>query len=137
MSVVLITRGDMVKEHTSESIKNEIEKCLEAVKVKPSLKGFDRLAVAIERYCMFPEIYDGRKFYTLLYDDVAEICKTTNANVEKSIRKAIERTWTREHSELQNQLYGDLVPADKGKPTSKKFIVRTASLIHQIHNEDR
>lgn len=126
----------VVKDYTEPSLKQHIETCLKAVKVKPQLKGYDRLIVAIEKYCEYPEKYQGRKFYTLLFDDVAVICNTTNANVEKSIRKALEITWTKEYSKYQEILYGDIVSLDKGKPTSKDFIIRTANIIKHDFTKD-
>lgn len=114
-----------LKEQTIDKCAGEI---FERIDFKPKLRGYPFVMSAVEKYYQDGDKYK-RKFYTLMYDEIAKEFHTNNKNVEKAIRKAVEITWTKGNAEELYELYGSIVSKDKGKATSKDFIIRTVELI--------
>lgn len=92
------------------------------------MRGYPFVLSAVKRYYIDADRYK-RKFYTRMYDEIAEEFHTNNKNVEKAIRKALEVTWTKGNAKELYELYGSIVSKEKGKATSKDFIIRTVELI--------
>lgn len=66
-----------------------------------------------------------------LYPQLAAEFDTTAARVERAIRHLIEVTWTRGNLDTLNRYFGNIVRADKGKPTNGEFIARLANVVRQ------
>ena len=63
-----------------------------------------------------------QKITTRIYPDVAKIYKTTATRVERSIRHAIEVSWSRGNLEILNDIFGYSIENMKGRPTNSEFI---------------
>ena len=61
-----------------------------------------------------------------LYTVIASKYNTTPAAVERSIRTAIEKTWTEGNLDKLIELFGFTVSEEKGKPSNLQFIYRVA-----------
>lgn len=109
-----------------------IDQCAEEIfnkiNFRRKLRGYPFVLSAVEKYFLHEEEYK-RKMYTQMYDEIAEEFHTNNKNVEKAIRKAVEITWTKGNADELYELYGTIVSKEKGKATSKDFIIRTVELI--------
>lgn len=66
-----------------------------------------------------------------LYPQLAAHFDTTASRVERAIRHLIEVTWTRGDVEVLNKYFGNIVSADRGKPTNGEFIARMANVVKQ------
>ena len=66
-----------------------------------------------------------------LYPQLAAQFDTTAARVARAIRHLIEVTWTRGNLDTLNRYFGNIVRADKGKPTNGEFIARLANVVRQ------
>lgn len=65
----------------------------------------------------------------LLYPSLAAKFDTTTARVERAIRHLVEVTWSRGDPNILYHYFGNIVSADKGKPTNSEFIARCANII--------
>lgn len=57
-----------------------------------------------------------------IYPEVASLNNTTSSRVERSIRHAIEVTWTRGNMDMLDQIFGYTVNPNSGRPTNSEFI---------------
>jgi two-component system response regulator (stage 0 sporulation protein A) len=66
-----------------------------------------------------------------LYPRIAQQHDTTPTRVERAIRHAVEIMWTRADFETLDHYFGNIVSADKGKPTNGEFIARTVTIVRR------
>lgn len=97
-----------------------LRKTLDQIGVKHSLKGYGYIISAVEK-CLenrskLIHIIKG------LYTEIAEENSDTVWRVERSIRHAIEVTWTNGNTNAINKIFGYTVSVEKGKPTNSEFI---------------
>lgn len=97
-----------------------LRKKLDQIGVKHSLKGYGYIISAVEK-CLenrskLIHIIKG------LYTEIAEENSDTVWRVERSIRHAIEVTWTNGNTNAINKIFGHTVSVEKGKPTNSEFI---------------
>ena len=97
-----------------------LRKTLDQIGVKHSLKGYGYIISAVEK-CLenrskLIHIIKG------LYTEIAEENSDTVWRVERSIRHAIEVTWTNGNTNEINKIFGHTVSVEKGKPTNSEFI---------------
>ncbi|MFR1251472.1 MAG: sporulation initiation factor Spo0A C-terminal domain-containing protein [Ruminococcus sp.] len=97
-----------------------LRKTLDQIGVKHSLKGYGYIISAVEK-CLenrskLIHIIKG------LYTEIAEENSDTVWRVERSIRHAIEVTWTNGNTNAINKIFGHTVSVEKGKPTNSEFI---------------
>lgn len=97
-----------------------LRKTLDQIGVKHSLKGYGYIISAVEK-CLenrskLVGIIKG------LYTEIAEENSDTVWRVERSIRHAIEVTWTNGNTNAINKIFGYTVSVGKGKPTNSEFI---------------
>nr|DAZ48058.1 MAG TPA: Sporulation initiation factor Spo0A C terminal [Caudoviricetes sp.] len=97
-----------------------LRKTLDQIGVKHSLKGYGYIISAVEK-CLenrskLIHIVKG------LYTEIAEENSDTVWRVERSIRHAIEVTWTNGNTNAINKIFGYTVSVEKGKPTNSEFI---------------
>lgn len=98
-----------------------LRKTLDQIGVKHSLKGYGYIISAVEK-CL----ENRSKLISIikgLYTEIAEENSDTVWRVERSIRHAIEVTWTNGNTNAINKIFGYTVSVEKGKPTNSEFIV--------------
>lgn len=61
-----------------------------------------------------------------LYPEVGKRNNTTWSRVERSIRSAIKVAWERGDGEFIQEVFGNTVSCEKGKPTNSEFIAQVA-----------
>ncbi|MCH5267354.1 MAG: hypothetical protein J1E62_03330 [Lachnospiraceae bacterium] len=57
-----------------------------------------------------------------LYPGIAKKYHTTSSSVERTIRHAIEVAWRRGNMETLEEVFGNTISANKGKPTNSEFM---------------
>ena len=65
----------------------------------------------------------------LLYPTIAKHFKTTDQNVERAIRNAIEVSWSRGNVETFEKIFGYSVASGRTRPTNSEYIARIADNI--------
>lgn len=110
-----------------------LRKTLDQIGVKHSLKGYGYIISAVEK-CLenrskLVGIIKG------LYTEIAEENSDTVWRVERSIRHAIEVTWTNGNTNAINKIFGYTVSVGKGKPTNSEFIALITDFISLYGDE--
>lgn len=103
----------------------QIAVMLRLIGVPAHVKGWDFLVSAVGMAAEDKSIVHGMT--KRLYPAVAAKHGTTAAKVERSIRHAIEIAWTNGSMEAQRHYLGNVISAEKGKPTNGAFIAGLAS----------
>lgn len=88
------------------------------------LKGYRYTRDAITLILLNPD-----KDYMItkeLYPEVAKKNKTTGSRVERAIRNAIEVAWERGDEDFIQEIFGNTVSSEKGKPTNSEFMAQLA-----------
>lgn len=65
----------------------------------------------------------------VMYPTLAAKFDTTATRVERALRHLVEVTWSRVDVEVLNGYFGNIVSAEKGKPTNGEFIARCANIV--------
>ena len=91
------------------------------------MSGYQHLREAIIIVAMEPEYLNS--ITGKLYPYVAKKFKTSAVNIERSIRHAVEATWTKGNMEFLQEIFGYTISAEKGKTTNTEFI---AMLVEKI-----
>lgn len=97
-----------------------LRKTLDQIGVKHSIKGYGYIISAVEK-CL----ENRSKLINVikgLYTEIAEENGDTVWRVERSIRHAIEVTWTNGNTNAINKIFAYTVSVEKGKPTNSEFI---------------
>lgn len=97
-----------------------LRKTLDQIGVKHSLKGYGYIISAVEKCLESRSKLVG--IIKGLYTEIAEENSDTVWRVERSIRHAIEVTWTNGNTNAINKIFGYTVSVGKGKPTNSEFI---------------
>lgn len=110
-----------------------LRKTLDQIGVKHSLKGYGYIISAVEK-CLenrskLIHIVKG------LYTEIAEENSDTVWRVERSIRHAIEVTWTNGNTNAINKIFGYTVSVGKGKPTNSEFIALITDFVSLYGDE--
>ena len=110
-----------------------LRKTLDQIGVKHSLKGYGYIISAVEK-CLenrskLIRIIKG------LYTEIAEENSDTVWRVERSIRHAIEVTWTNGNTNAINKIFGYTVSVEKGKPTNSEFIALITDFVSLYGDE--
>ena len=110
-----------------------LRKTLDQIGVKHSLKGYGYIISAVEK-CLenrskLIHIVKG------LYTEIAEENSDTARRVERSIRHAIEVTWTNGNTNAINKIFGYTVSVEKGKPTNSEFIALITDFVSLYGDE--
>ncbi len=104
-----------------------VRSALLTVCVMPHLDGFRYLRSALERTCATPALLRG--VTKSLYRDVAKEFNTTPACVERSMRAAIDRAWTRMDDDVRLRIFGpDAASRDKA-PSNVPFLTAMTAYI--------
>lgn len=110
-----------------------LRKTLDQIGVKHSLKGYGYIISAVEK-CL----ENRSKLISIikgLYTEIAEENSDTVWRVERSIRLAIEVTWTNGNTNAINKIFGYTVSVEKGKPTNSEFIALITDFVSLYGDE--
>lgn len=110
-----------------------LRKTLDQIGVKHSLKGYGYIISAVEK-CL----ENRSKLINVikgLYTEIAEENGDTVQRVERSIRHAIEVTWTNGNTNAINKIFGYTVSVEKGKPTNSEFIALITDFVSLYGDE--
>ena len=110
-----------------------LRKTLDQIGVKHSLKGYGYIISAVEK-CL----ENRSKLISIikgLYTEIAEENSDTVWRVERSIRHAIEVTWTNGNTNAINKILGYTVSVEKGKPTNSEFIALITDFVSLYGDE--
>lgn len=110
-----------------------LRKTLDQIGVKHSLKGYGYIISAVEK-CL----ENRSKLINVikgLYTEIAEENSDTVWRVERSIRHAIEVTWTNGNTNAINKIFGYTVSVGKGKPTNSEFIALITDFVSLYGDE--
>lgn len=110
-----------------------LRKTLDQIGVKHSLKGYGYIISAVEK-CL----ENRSKLIGIikgLYTEIAEENSDTAWRVERSIRHAIEVTWTNGNTNAINKIFGYTVSVGKGKPTNSEFIALITDFVSPYGDE--
>lgn len=110
-----------------------LRKTLDQIGVKHSLKGYGYIISAVEK-CL----ENRSKLISIikgLYTEIAEENSDTVWRVERSIRHAIEVTWTNGNTNAINKIFGYTVSVKKGKPTNSEFIALITDFVSLYGDE--
>lgn len=106
-----------------------LRKTLDQIGVKHSLKGYGYIISAVEK-CL----ENRSKLISIikgLYTEIAEENSDTVWRVERSIRHAIEVTWTNGNTNAINKFFS----VEKGKPTNSEFIALITDFVSLYGDE--
>ena len=110
-----------------------LRKTLDQIGVKHSLRGYGYIISAVEK-CL----ENRSKLISIikgLYTEIAEENSDTVWRVERSIRHAIEVTWTNGNTNAINKIFGYTVSVEKGKPTNSEFIALITDFVSLYGDE--
>lgn len=110
-----------------------LRKTLDQIGEKHSLKGYGYIISAVEK-CL----ENRSKLISIikgLYTEIAEENSDTVWRVERSIRHAIEVTWTNGNTNAINKIFGYTVSVEKGKPTNSEFIALITDFVSLYGDE--
>lgn len=110
-----------------------LRKTLDQIGVKHSLKGYGYIISAVEK-CL----ENRSKLISIikgLYTEITEENSDTVWRVERSIRHAIEVTWTNGNKNAINKIFGYTVSVEKGKPTNSEFIALITDFVSLYGDE--
>ena len=110
-----------------------LRKTLDQIGVKHSLKGYGYIISAVEK-CL----ENRSKLISIikgLYTEIAAENSDTVWRVERSIRHAIEVTWTNGNTNAINKIFGYTVSVEKGKPTNSEFIALITDFVSLYGDE--
>lgn len=106
----------------------KISKILKQLGILPNLSGYGYSKEAINMV-LEDDSAVRRGVTKVIYPAVARKFHTTSSRVERAIRHAVERAWTRGDAELMEDIFGWGISADRGKPTNSEFIAGVADYI--------
>ena len=110
-----------------------LRKTLDQIGVKHSIKGYGYIISAVEK-CL----KNRSKLINVikgLYTEIAEENGDTVWRVEKSIRHAIEVTWTNGNKNAINKIFVYTFSVEKGKPTNSEFIALITDFVSLYGDE--
>lgn len=117
-----------IEENVSYSKKEEVKESsvimyLKDIGILEHIKGYSYLKEAILH------LEEGEKMMSV-YDRVAKKYGISIRKVERAIRYAIERAWTgTKYLEFIEDIFGNTILWDKGKPTNMQFVITSANYI--------
>jgi two-component system response regulator (stage 0 sporulation protein A) len=110
-----------------------LRKTLDQIGVKHSIKGYGYIISAVEK-CL----ENRSKLINVikgLYTEIAEENGDTVWRVERSIRHAIEVTWTNGNKNAINKIFVYTFSVEKGKPTNSEFIALITDFVSLYGDE--
>lgn len=111
----------------SFTVRRHITQLLMLVGVPAATKGYSYLKTALYHTVRDPEMIHSMT--TKLYPMVAKLSDSNESAVERTIRCTIENTWDRGDLNIINELFGNTVRSDLGRPTNAEFIARMTDVL--------
>lgn len=108
-------------------IEREISKTMLLLGIPASLKGYELIRRSVARTVQNPKL--ATSVTKLIYLDLAKELKTTDVKIERAIRNAIEISWQRGETKLQDELFGYSRLDNPVRPTNSEFIAVFADAI--------
>lgn len=102
----------------------EVERFLREVALSPRLKGRGYAAWLLERMILSPAA--AAQPVQRLYRSCAEAFDTSESNVERCLRVAVESVFTQGSMKGIERYFGATVDPERGKPTNRAFLVQMA-----------
>ena len=109
-----------IEEETDLSLEIRVKNVLHRLGTPAHIKGYQYLTDAIILAVRDRDVLDG--ITKVLYPEVAKKYKSTPSRIERAIRHAIEVTWDRGDLEVFDEIFGNTVSLNKGKPTNSEFL---------------
>ena len=108
----------------TDDTKLRITKMIRDLGVPANIKGYTYLRDAIYMALTKPEVVNTMT--KVMYPEIARMNNTTPARVERAIRHAIEKAWSKGNNEFANKFFGYTLDMAKGKPTNSECIALIA-----------
>lgn len=118
---IIISRNE-IRENVDETIlENELTNILYEIGFAPGTKGYACLKESIMMTYHDSSLIEN-SITRELYPKVAEKYNTSSYSVERGIRNAIEKAWTKGNTRFQDELFGHTISIETGRPTNLVFI---------------
>lgn len=104
----------------SGDLERDVTNILLEIGIPAHIKGYQYIREGI-----IMSFYDRNMLHYItkyLYPSIAKKYKTTSTSVERTIRHAIEVAWRRGNIEVLEEVFGNTINAEKGKPTNSEFM---------------
>lgn len=102
---------------------------LDRICIPPNFKGYSYIITAVSLIIANWNLLHSVTKH--LYPSIGEIHQANTAQVERSIRHAIEYAWLKSEPEVLNTLFGNIFSEEIGRPTNAAFLGRLAELVRQ------
>lgn len=117
----------MLTDAASTDLRGSIDRALSDLGIPSHLLGFAYLQTAIDLVVRQPEA--AYAVTGCVYPGVAMQYGTTAQLVERAIRHAVERGWSRCDEAMREMYFGGKIRSARQKPTNAEFIARIANLV--------
>ncbi len=108
----------------TEDTKRRVTRMIRDLGVPANIKGYTYLRDAILMALTRPQAINS--VTKVMYPEIARMNNTTPARVERAIRHAIEKAWSKGNNEFANKFFGYTLDMAKGKPTNSECIALIA-----------
>lgn len=108
-------------------LRGSIDRALSDLGIPSHLLGYAYLQTAIDLVVGHPEA--AYAVTSCVYPGVAMRYGTTAQLVERAIRHAVERGWSRCDEAVREMYFGGKIHSARQKPTNAEFIARIANLV--------
>lgn len=116
----IIKSKNEIKLALNGSIELKVSNLLHDLGIPSHVRGFKYIREGILL------LYSSESVVTLVtkdvYPEIAKMYETTSTRVERAIRHAIEISWIRGDFNLLEEIFGNSVDTEKGKPTNAEFL---------------
>ena len=117
----------MLTDAASTDLRGSIDRALSDLGIPSHLLGYAYLQTAIDLVVRQPEA--AYAVTGCVYPGVAMQYGTTAQLVERAIRHAVERGWSRCDEAMREMYFGGKIRSARQKPTNAEFIARIANLV--------
>lgn len=108
-------------------VRRSVDRALSDLGIPAHLLGYAYLQSAIALVIEQPD--SAYAITGIVYPGVALRYSTTAQLVERAIRHAVERGWSRCDSSMREKYFGGKIRPGRQKPTNAEFIARIANLV--------
>jgi two-component system response regulator (stage 0 sporulation protein A) len=108
-------------------VRRSVDRALSDLGIPAHLLGYAYLQSAIAMVIEQPD--SAYAITGIVYPGVALRYSTTAQLVERAIRHAVERGWSRCDSSMREKYFGGKIRPGRQKPTNAEFIARIANLV--------
>jgi two-component system response regulator (stage 0 sporulation protein A) len=115
-----------------KNLERQIANILDYMGVPSHLKGYKYLIFSV--LMVVKDLTAINSVTKIIYAETAKKFKTTWTRVERSIRNAIEITWSRGDIDLIYKMFKNEISEDKARPSNSEFIMMVANKIWEKAN---